>query len=118
MALNLPPNRYGNPRISPDGRRLLIESGATLIETVDLLRGTHARLTAGALGTSFATWTADGDGVVFKRFAVPVWAAADGCGKTSSCQQGWLTISLRLQGLIPILFSLFAFSRKPQGIFS
>jgi eukaryotic-like serine/threonine-protein kinase len=88
MALNLPPNRYGNPRISPDGRRLLIESAATLIETVDLLRGTHARLTAGALGTSFATWTADGDRVVFKRFAVPVWAAADGSGKTGFVPAG------------------------------
>jgi Tol biopolymer transport system component len=82
VALNLPPNRYGNPRIAPDGRRLLIEIEQSMIEVLDLLRVTHARLTAGAPGTSFSTWTADGNGVVFKRFYVPVWAAADGSGKT------------------------------------
>ena len=29
LALDLPPGRYANPRISPDGRRLLVESGGT-----------------------------------------------------------------------------------------
>jgi eukaryotic-like serine/threonine-protein kinase len=88
VALNLAPNRYANPRISPDGRRLLIEIEQSMIEMLDLLRGTHARLTAGAAGTSFATWTADGNGVVFKRFYVPVWAAADGSGKTGFVPAG------------------------------
>src|SRR5215469_9783993 len=39
LALNLPPNRYGNPRISPDGRRLLIEANQSVIEMLDLARG-------------------------------------------------------------------------------
>jgi hypothetical protein len=39
LALNLPPNRYGNPRISPDGRRLLIETDLSVLETLDLARG-------------------------------------------------------------------------------
>ncbi len=88
VALNLPPNRYANPRISPDGRRLLIESQASVIETFDLARGTRAKLTAAALGTSFSTWTADGEGAVFRRFNVPFWAAADGSGKAGAVPAG------------------------------
>ena len=86
--LSLPPNRYGFPRISPDGRRLLIESGNTVIETFDLVRGTRAKLTAAALGTGFSTWTADGEGVVFRRFNVPFWVAADGSGKSGPVPMG------------------------------
>lgn len=86
LALSLPPNRYGMPRISPDGRRLLVESQGmesqgSVLETLDLLRGTHARLTAAEMGTAYPSWTADGEGVVFRRFRVPFWAAADGSGK-------------------------------------
>jgi hypothetical protein len=57
VALNLPLNRYGNPRISPDGHRLLIKSGLSVLETLDLVRGTRAKLTAAALGTGFPIWT-------------------------------------------------------------
>jgi serine/threonine protein kinase len=81
LALNLPPDRYGTPRTSPNGRRLLVESQGSHIETLDLLRGTHATLTAPAMGTSFSSWTADGEGVVFRRFNVPFWTAADGSGR-------------------------------------
>jgi Tol biopolymer transport system component len=80
LALDLPSGRYANPRIAPDGRRLLVENAGTVIEALDLARGTRARLTAGALGLSFSTWTADGTRVVFKRFSVPFWVAADGSG--------------------------------------
>ncbi len=78
----LPSDRYANPRISPDGRTLLVEIGSKVIEGLDLARGTRARLTAGALNTNFSTWSADGSRVVFKRFNLPFWAAADGSGKT------------------------------------
>ena len=78
----LPSDRYANPRISPDGRTLLVEIGGNVIEGLDLARGTRARLTAGALNTSFSTWSADGSRVVFKRFNLPFWAAADGSGTT------------------------------------
>jgi serine/threonine-protein kinase len=88
LALNLPPNRYGNPRISPDGHRLLIETEVSVIETLDLARGTRARLTAAALGTSFPTWTVDGKGVVFRRYNVPFWAAADGSGQAGPVPSG------------------------------
>ena len=88
LALNLPPNRYGMPRISPDGRGLLVETQGSTIETLDLVRGTHARLTAASLGTSFPTWTADGKGIVFKRFNLPFWMAADGSGKAGPVPEG------------------------------
>jgi serine/threonine protein kinase len=88
QALNLPPNQYANPRISPDGRRLLIESAFNVIETLDLVRGTRARLAAAALGTGFSTWTADGRGVVLGRSSVPFWVAADGSGKTALLPAG------------------------------
>ena len=78
----LPSDLYANPRISPDGRTLLVEIGGNVIEGLDLARGTRARLTAGALNTNFSTWSADGSRVVFKRFNLPFWAAADGGGKT------------------------------------
>ena len=88
LALNLPPDRYSTPRVSPDGRRLLVESQDSVIETLDLLRGTHAKLTAPALGTSFASWTADGQSVVFRRFNVPFWTAANGSGNAGPVPGG------------------------------
>jgi eukaryotic-like serine/threonine-protein kinase len=88
LALSLPPDRYGYPRISPDARRLLVERQGSVIEILDLLRGTHAKLTAPALGTSFASWTADGEGVVFRRFNVPFWTAADGSGRAGPVPAG------------------------------
>ena len=80
LALDLPSGRYANPRVSPDGRRLLVESGGNVIEALDLARGTRARLTAAAFGTIFSTWSADGNRVVFRRFNSPFWAGADGSG--------------------------------------
>jgi Tol biopolymer transport system component len=83
LVLDLPSGRYANPRISPDGRRLLVESGSAVIEALDLARGTRARLTAAATNMNFPTWSADGNRVVFRRFSSPVWAAADGSGAAS-----------------------------------
>jgi len=62
-------------------------SGQTMLQ-VTLVRGTHTRLTAAALGTGFPTWTTDGKGVVFRRFNVPFWAAADGSGKAGVVAPG------------------------------
>ncbi len=88
LALDLPSGRYANPRISPDVRRLLVESGGSVVEALDLARGTRARLASGALGTSFSTWNADGNRVVFRRFNTPFWAAGDGTGVTGFVPQG------------------------------
>ena len=80
LTLDLPLGRYVNPRISPNGRRLMVETGDNVIEALDLARGTRARLTAAAIGTNFSTWNADGSRVVFRRFNSPFWVAADGSG--------------------------------------
>ena len=86
-ALDLPSGRYANPRISPDGRRLVIESGQN-IESLDLARGTRARLASATLSTVFSTWNADGTRVIFRRFASPFWAASDGSGITGAVPGG------------------------------
>ncbi len=91
LALNLPLDRYGTPRISPDGRRLVVEREGSVIEELDMLRGTHAKVAAPALGTSFPTWTVDGEGVVFRRFNVPFWAAANGSGKAEPVPAGLIS---------------------------
>ena len=89
LALDqLPLNRYANPRIAPDGRRLLVEIGGNVIEALDLARGTRARLTAAALSVLFTTWNADGTHVVFRRFGVPFWAAADGSSRFRARARG------------------------------
>jgi serine/threonine-protein kinase len=88
LALNLlPPNPYENPRISPDGCQLLIGTDWAVIETLDLAREARAKLTAAALGTSHSVWTAD-KAVVFRRYNVPFWAAADGGGQTGLVPSG------------------------------
>ncbi|HSC26170.1 MAG TPA: protein kinase, partial [Vicinamibacterales bacterium] len=87
-SLDLPPAGYTNPRVSPDGRRVLVESDATVIEALDLARGTHMRLTTPALGISFATWMTDGERVLFRRFNVPTWIAADGSGREGVLPHG------------------------------
>jgi hypothetical protein len=48
----------------------------------------RARLTAAAMATSYPIWTADGKGVVFKRYNVPFWAAADGSGQAGPVPSG------------------------------
>jgi Tol biopolymer transport system component len=60
----------------------MVETADNVIEALDLARGTRARLTAAAIGTSFVTWSADGNRVVFRRFNSPSWAAADGSGES------------------------------------
>ena len=87
LALDLPSGRNANPRISPDGRRLLVESGEN-IEALDLARGTRARLASAPLSTAFSTWSADGKRVVFRRFSSPFWVAGDGSGITGSVAGG------------------------------
>jgi hypothetical protein len=87
LALDLPSGRYANPRISPDGRRLLVES-AENVEALDLARGTRARLASATLSRVFSTWSADGRRVVFRRFASPFWVASDGSGLTGAVPAG------------------------------
>jgi serine/threonine-protein kinase len=82
LSLGLPPGSYGNPRISPDGRRVAVEREGSVVDSVDLARGTRAVLVPAAVGTLFVIWNGDGSRLVFRRFNVPSWVAADGSGGT------------------------------------
>ena len=50
LVLDLPGGRYANPRVSPDGRRLLVESYGTDMSVFDFARGTLERLSPAAPG--------------------------------------------------------------------
>ena len=80
-ALDLPASRYSNPRVSPDGARLLVEGGGTVIEALDLARGTRTTVAPAAVATAFSTWTSDGQRVVVRRFYAPTWVATDGSAR-------------------------------------
>ena len=82
LPLGLPLGSYGNPRISPDGRRVAVEREGSVVDSVDLARGTRTVLVPAAVGTLFVTWNASGSRLVFRRFNTPFWAAADGSGGT------------------------------------
>jgi serine/threonine-protein kinase len=80
-VLGLPRGRYTNPRLSPDGRRVMVESGGTGLELLDFERGTHTRLTGEARTVLFGLWNADGSRVVYQRARSTVWLATDGTGQ-------------------------------------
>jgi eukaryotic-like serine/threonine-protein kinase len=88
LPLPLPPGRYGNPRLSPDGRRVAIDRDGSLIESLDLERGTHAVIVPAGVGVNFVIWTSDGAKLVFRRLNAAFWAAADGSGKTGRVPHG------------------------------
>ena len=87
-ALELPPGPYANPRVSPDGKRLLVERNSSVTEVLELSRGTRTQLAAPAFGTLFSTWTRDGDRVVSRRLNLPHWVAADGSGRSARIPGG------------------------------
>jgi Tol biopolymer transport system component len=81
-ALELPTGPYASPRISPDGKRLVVERSSSTIEVLELARGMRTQLTTAAFGSSFPIWTADGRRVVCRRFNLPHWIAADASGRS------------------------------------
>lgn len=70
-----------NPRVSPDGRRVMTSTSASVLEAWNLERRSRERLTAPAPGTTFSIWSRDGARIVFRRFNVPTVAPADGSGQ-------------------------------------
>jgi Tol biopolymer transport system component len=58
---------YKNPRLSPDGRRIVVEAADGDLWIQDVSRSTFTRLTTSdSLGNTFAVWTPDARGVLFR----------------------------------------------------
>jgi eukaryotic-like serine/threonine-protein kinase len=69
QPLPLPPRFYRHPRISPDGRRIVLdidEGNKSDLWLYDLVRGTLTRTTFEGIG-AFAIWTPDGNKVAFQN---------------------------------------------------
>jgi serine/threonine protein kinase/Tol biopolymer transport system component len=102
--LPFPLARYLNPRVSPDGRRVMVEVQSLRLDALDLDRQTISRLTAEAPGTVFSLWNSDGTAIVFKRFNAPYWIATDGSGRGGPVPAGVTNDFLSGQGPDPDSF--------------
>ncbi|HEX7668950.1 MAG TPA: hypothetical protein VF395_05180 [Polyangiaceae bacterium] len=81
QPLNETLHAYANPRISPDGRRIVVQSSGDLW-VQDVARGTFTRLTSNdAQPVSYPVWTPDGQRVVFRTGNGMRVIAADGSGR-------------------------------------
>ncbi len=85
QPLPLPPRRYGEPRLSPDGQRLALTVGAMThdVWVSDIARGTLSRVTFE--GDNYAPiWTPDGKRITFSSNregpSNVFWKASDGSG--------------------------------------
>jgi Tol biopolymer transport system component len=64
----LPPDHYAHPRISPDGRRVVMDTtpgGVADILIWDIERNTVSKATSGASVDGLAVWTPDGRSLVY-----------------------------------------------------
>jgi eukaryotic-like serine/threonine-protein kinase len=85
--LDLPPAAYATPRVSRDGRRLLLERSQS-VEAFDFERGTRTQIVRGSFGTSFPHWSGDDQRVLLRRATLPIWVASDGSGRGGSVPGG------------------------------
>ena len=81
LALDMPQGPYTNPRVSPDGQRVIFCSGHSLLEAWNFDRRSLKPLTTAAPATSFPIWNYDGTRIFFRRYNTPAWTSADGSGK-------------------------------------
>lgn len=72
---------YRHPRLSPDGRRIVVEAGGDLW-TEDLSRGTFARLTSIGTVDGFLSWMPDGTHLVVRTTTGMRIIDADGSGRS------------------------------------
>jgi hypothetical protein len=111
LALPVPSGRYSNPRISPDGRRLLVERGGN-VGAYDRARHTWSGFASTTAVSAFCMWIGDGTGVVIRRPGSLTWVAADGSGVTRSVPGGGVSDFPSSPGLDPDSF--FANRYRPE----
>jgi Tol biopolymer transport system component len=99
-TLNVMPDAYEDPSISPDGARIaysITGNGNSDIWIYDLARGTKTRLTFDEAGDYVPIWTPDSKRIIFcseraGRQSI-FWKSADGTGKVeqiASVPNGWI----------------------------
>jgi eukaryotic-like serine/threonine-protein kinase len=72
---------YQNPRLAPDGKRIVVEVAGGDLWMQDTTRATITRLTAAeTIGNTFAAWTPDAHRVVFRTLTGLRWIDPDGGG--------------------------------------
>jgi len=74
---------YQNPRLSPDGGRIVVEVAGGDLWIQDLARSTFTRLTSGAtIGNTFGAWAPDGRRVVYRALTGIYEINTDGGGQS------------------------------------
>ena len=78
------PRPYTQPRVSPDGNRVVVEQAGDSLWVHDLSRDARTPLTPGRLpGINFPVWTTDGQRIVYRRFEEMWMVNAGGTGETA-----------------------------------
>jgi eukaryotic-like serine/threonine-protein kinase len=73
------PRPYQNPRLSPDGHRIVVEVAGGDLWIQDTARGTFTRLTPkDTVGNTFSVWTPDARRVLFRTLTGIRWVGVDG----------------------------------------
>jgi serine/threonine-protein kinase len=80
QPLNDVARNYANPRLSPDGKRLLVQAGELWVQ--DLTRSNFSRLASGdAVINAFPTWLPDGRHVIYRSLSGLRVQDAEGSGQ-------------------------------------
>ncbi len=78
------PGHYGNPRLAPDGRQIVVTTKGDLWIR-DTVRATFTRLTSNeTAGNSFPVWSPDGKRVIFRTQTGLQWIDVDGSGRSQA----------------------------------
>jgi serine/threonine protein kinase len=101
-----------NPRVSPDGRRVMVEALGLRIDVFDFERQTVSRLTPEHSGTGFSMWSRDGSTIFYRRLNAPYWSSTTGDGQGGLVPSG--AVSDYLSGPGPDADTFFSTRIQPD----